>query len=172
LVFVRLDSPEGQAILAQSKAKAMEIANRIAQTKGLSMEVHEITSGFLGNTTSAPGYVNQLDGAHLITLAQSCAIVFCGFVNAIASFSLGSTAGATLRIAKGREFLTDLDIYPINNFAQDKRGVDSGFTTWGIWQEGEDLSWAFLNASGQTGTYLSVWPIGYVIIPEGKSQIY
>jgi len=167
MVFIRLDSPEGQAILALAKSKATEIANRIANVKGLAMEIHEITPAYLNTPVGAATPAPTMDSSRQITIAQSCGIVFCGFANFLTS---GGTVGTRLRIQKGREYITDLFVNAISGFSEDKRGVDSGFLSWGVWQEGEDLSWGFLDTVPTSAP--NVWFIGYLTVPEGKNQIY
>jgi hypothetical protein len=158
MVFVRADTAEGQSIRARAHRIAYDIAQNIANRKGLKMEIHEITPGYLERTsvTLPPGMS--------ITIDDSCALVFCGFYNNETTGDVG-----VLRIQRGNEFLADLNLLPIAMFAEDKRGVDAGFEKWGVWKEGEDLSLGFRDPVPTAD--VKVFPVGYVIVPEGKVDI-
>jgi len=157
MVFVRADSPEGQAIRAKAHQIALQIAKAFADRLGMNIEIHEISPEHLGYTTVT------MKPSDTFTIDDNCALVFCGFYNNDA------TNARVLEIKKGREFLAQLNLLPIAQFAEDKRGVDAGFEKWGIWKEGEDLSLGFLYPTPTSN--VDAFFVGYVVLPEGKTDI-
>ena len=158
MVFIRADTPEGQAIRRRCKQVAQEIANRIASQKQVSMEVHDVSPTYLSLTSV------QLPASFQETIDDACALIFCGYFNS------DTTDGRIVKIQKGREYVTELNIRAIANYGEGKEGVDSGFEKWGVWVEGEDLSHGFVHPSPTSAP--EVFFTGYVVIPEGKSDIY
>jgi len=157
MVFVRADSVEGQQIRAKAHRIANQIASIYAARVGLNIEVHELTPGYLSYSTT------QLTPSAMFTIDDNCALVFSGFYNT------DTTNGRVIEIKKGKESVTELYIQPIAKYTEDNRGVDNAFMEWGVWKEGEDISYAFKNPAATDN--VDAFPIGFVVIPEGKIDI-
>lgn len=134
------------------------MANLYYATKALKMEIHAITPAYLGlNTFQLP---RHLQG----TLDEACSLVACGLWNNDAADAL------VLRVLKGRSFITDLEVRHIFDLEDSgRKAVDDAYKKWGEWKNGEDLDWRFLYT---TANYIDAFPEGYVVIPEGKVQIF
>jgi hypothetical protein len=158
LTFVRFDLPEGQAVRKSAHAEALAVAGLYHNSKQLNMEVHAITPGYVG--LSAFNWPRHIEG----TIDEGCALVACGWWNNDAADCL------VLRVQKGREFITDLELRHIFDLEDSgRKGVDDGYKRWGEWKSGEDLDWEFLYT---TANYIDCFPEGYIIIPEGKMDIW
>lgn len=153
-IFIPLGTAEGSSVVGEARAVANSIAQEYA-AKGLNIEIHSIT----------PGYLNLGSRAMPRTFSgvvrDNCAIVICGF-------EVNETQAGTLRISKGREYVTTLNLRPIYDFAElGRAGVDDGFRGWGVYRDGEPMAWSFQQTAKAS---LNAWPVGYIVCPEGASR--
>jgi len=158
LTFIPYSTVEGQEVRKAAHAEALAVAGLYAQSKSLAMEVHEITPGYLN--LSSLQMPQHLQG----TIDEACAMVCFGFWNN------DPTDGLVLRVMKGREFITDLELRHIYDLQDSgRKGADDAYKAWGEWKTGEDLDWEWLYTTADS---IDAFPNGYVIIPEGKRDIF
>ncbi len=158
MTFIPYSTNEGVQVRSLAHSEALAIAQLYHDTKNLSMEVHQITPGYLGlSSLRMPRHTTG-------TIDEACAMVACGWWNN------DPDDGLVLRVKKGREFITDLELRHIYDLVNEgRKAEDDAFQMWGEWKTGEDLDWEFLYT---TADYIDAFPNGYIIIPEGKSDIF
>lgn len=158
MTFIPFSTGEGISVRQAAHNEALRIANLYADTKNLAMEIHPITPSYLElGALRVPRLLSK-------TIDEACALVMDGWWNNDATDCL------VLKVSKGKEFVTELElrhIYDLVDFG--RKACDDAFKKWGVWKSGEDLVWEFLYTAVDS---IDAFPNGYVVIPEGKTDIF
>jgi len=157
MVFKPIDTVKADEIIRKAISTAESIANEL-RGKGANVVIHELVPIHIGATDNklvltGTTYSKKID--------DNCALVIYGFF-------VNDTNVKHVKISDGTKTLTYKNIYFINFFTE-KIGFDDGFETWGVFKEASNLVLDFYGVAA--GSTVTVFPIGFAIMPEGETDI-
>jgi hypothetical protein len=157
MVFKPIDTVKADEIIRKAISTAESVANEL-RGKGVNVIVHELVPTHLGLTDNKL----VLTGTQFSKkIDDNCALVIYGFF-------VNDTAVKHVKISNGTKELTYKNIAFINNFTE-KVGFDDGFESWGVFKEASNPTFDFYGVTANST--VTVFPIGFAIMPEGTADI-